>query len=121
MEYCNYTEDISIHADCSGEQKLCIACIIQAVKDIHLKTVAGLTIPSDTRNTLRRTAISWILSDAMYPFSFLWCLENIFPNSFDTLNISKIRQTLLKKALKCKRAFGQKHPHKKNLSLYIKQ
>ena len=33
MEYYNYTEDIDIDIDCPGEQKLCIACIIQAVKD----------------------------------------------------------------------------------------
>lgn len=121
MEYYDCIDMELENIKCLPEQKLCIAVIIQAVKDIHLKTLAGITLPSSSRKHIKKSAINWIMSNDTHPFSFLWCLETIFPTIYDTMDINKVRQTLLEKALKCKRVIGQNHPHKKNLSLYIKQ
>lgn len=120
MEYYNYTEDIEIDIDCPGEQKLCIACIIQAVKDIHYRCHSGYTYSAQTRSRIKEQAIRWFKSDSKEPFSFLWCLEHAFPDLFDTINIDYIIQTCLKKPLRCKRDIGLL-PNSHSSSLYIKQ
>lgn len=106
MEYYNYTEDIE--TTCTGEQRLCIEMIERAIRD------------TDKHITIREDAIRWILSDSKEPFSFLWCLEHAFPDMYDTLDISYIIQTCLKKSLKCKRSMCLLSTSR-SLSLYIKQ
>lgn len=120
MEYYNYTEDLNIDIDCSGEQKLCIACIIQAVKDIHYRTHSGYYYSPKAVARIKKQAINWFNSDSREPFSFLWCLEHAFPNLFDTLDIDYIIQTCLSKPLKCKRSIGFL-PNSHSLSMYVKQ
>ena len=120
MEYYNYTEDIEIDIDCPGEQTLCIACIIQAVKDIHYRCHSGYNYSAQARARIREQATRWFKSDSKEPFSFLWCLEHAFPDLYDTLDISYIIQTCLKKSLKCKRSMSLL-PTSRSSSLYIKQ
>ena len=106
MEYYNYTEDIE--TTCTGEQRLCIEMIERAFRD------------TDKHETISKDAVKWILSDSKDPFSFLWCLEHAFPQLYDTINIKYIRQTCLKKSLKCKRSMSLL-PTSRSSSLYIKQ
>ena len=106
MEYYNYTEDIE--TTCTGERRLCIEMIEQAFRD------------TDKHETISKDAVKWILSDSKNPFSFLRCLEHAFPDLYDTLDISYIIQTCLKKSLKCKRSMSLL-PTSHSSSLYIKQ
>ena len=108
MEYYNYTEKTEINTTCTGEQRLCIEMIDQAIRD------------SDKHETISKDAIKWILSNSKDPFSFLWCLEHAFPQLYDTIDIKYIRQTCLKKSLKCKRSMSLL-PTSRSSSLYIKQ
>ena len=120
MEYYNYIEDVDISTDCSGEQRLCIAIILQAVKDIHFRSQAGHTYSVKAHRRLKENAVQWIKSENTEPFSFLWCLEHAFPDLYDTLNVDYIIQIVLEKPLKCKRSIGHL-PDSRSLSLYIKQ
>ena len=120
MEYYDYIDDTDIISDCLGEQRLCIAVILQAVKDIHFRSQAGYTFPAKAHRRLKEDTIQWIKSKSTNPFSFLWCLEHAFPELYDTLNINHIIQIVLEKPLKCKRSIGRL-PNSRSLSLYIKQ
>ena len=118
MEYCNCIDDIDL--DCSGEQKLCIACIIQAVKDLHYDKHSFLAYSPKAKVRLKEQTIRWFRSDSTEPFSFLWCLEHAFPELYDKLDVDYIIQICLKKPLKCRRSIGHL-PESRSLSMYIKQ
>lgn len=120
MEYYNYIEDMNIDVSCTGEQRLCIAVILQAVKDIHYRSQAGYTYSIKAHKRLKESAIQWIKSESEEPFSFLWCLEHAFPDLYDTLDIDYIIRIVLTKPLKCKRSTPHLSTSRSN-SLYIKQ
>lgn len=109
---------------CSGEQRLCMAVIIQAIKDIHYtakkKKALGRKLPQYST----RDAKKWVLSDSTEPFSFLWCVEHAFSDIYDSLDIDNLRKNILSTRLLCvsptlyrpRRNMG---PGRKHLSLYL--
>lgn len=101
MEYFNFIKRDDYDSNYSGEQRLCLAIIVQAIKDIHytdrLRKNLGGKLPKQSKND----AIRWILSDDTSPFTFLWCLEHALPDLYDYLNISKLRQIVINEPHLC--------------------
>lgn len=110
-----------VDEDATPEQRLCIAVLLNAVRDIHNKTVSGITMTKALRNSYRQCAIDWVNSEATFPFSFLWCLEQIFPDTFDKLNVKAIRQSLIGKPQRYKQEPSQRNPYRLRKQFYLKQ
>lgn len=123
MEHCSYNKQVPKEYDCSGEQRLCMAVIIQAVKDVHYSKEKREILGGKLPQRSDKEAIRWIKSNSNAPFSFLWCLEHAFPEVFEDLDIDKLRQIVLSKPLLCNSVTMFHQPPsqgRKSLSLYIK-
>ena len=123
MESHRHTEVVTVQRESSGEQRLCMAVIIQAVKDIHYSKKKRESLGGKLPQRADKDAVNWILSNSTAPFSFLWCLEHAFPELYDELDISEIRRIVLSKPLLCNSVtlyHSGLGSGRKPLSLYIK-
>lgn len=123
MEYSSFNKEFPIEYECSGEQRLCMAVIIQAIKDIHYSSRKRKSLGNKLPQRADKEAIKWVNSNNNSPFSFIWCLEHAFPELFDRLDLKLLRRIFLSKPLLC----GSEDLHhskyssgRKSLSLYIK-
>lgn len=87
------------HYDCSGERRLCMAVIIQAIKDIHYSDEKRKSLGRKIPPRAGKEATQWVLSDSSSPFSFIWCLEHIFLDSYGHMDLESIRKIILSKQL----------------------
>lgn len=99
MEYKIFNSETYIKYICSGEQRLCIAIIVQAIKDVHSRNTPKESVRGLQPRVIGNEAIQWILSDKCCPFSFLWCLEHAFPESYEYLDVTEFRKLALSKPL----------------------
>lgn len=72
-----------VGASYTGEQKLCAAVLVSAIKDLYSK-----------KFVLRAAAKRWFNSKSVEPFSFIWCLQHIFPTFYDEIDILKLVKSL---------------------------
>lgn len=99
MEYNIFNSETYTKNICSGEQRLCIAIIIQAIKDIHHCGKHKPYLQHTNPKRVDEDAIRWLLSDRCCPFSFIWCLEHALPDFYDRIDLAKFRKLVLAKPL----------------------
>lgn len=121
MEYSSFNKEIQKPYDCSGEQRLCMAVIIQAIKDIHYSSKKRKSLGGKLPQRADKEAVQWVLSDSSYPFSFIWCLEHAFPEAYDYIDLAELRKVVLSKPLLCNSVtLYHAGSGRKPLSFYIK-
>lgn len=105
MEHKSFNSESQEPYICSGEQRLCIAIIIQAIKDIHYCSKKKSRLKGTTPKRVEEEAIRWVMSDRYYPFSFIWCLENALPDFYDHIDLEELRKIVLSKPILCHSVF----------------
>lgn len=102
MEYNSFNRDNRTQVYCSGEQRLCMAVIIQAIKDIHYSDEKRKSLGRKLPPRAGKEARQWVLSNSSSPFSFIWCLEHVFLESYEYMDVEAVRKIILSKQLLCK-------------------
>lgn len=102
MEYKSFNSESQAPYICSGEQRLCIAVLIQAIKDIHYSSKKKSHVKGTTPQRVEEEALRWVLSDRYCPFSFIWCLEHALPDFYEHIDLAELRNLVLSKPLACR-------------------